>query len=142
MNFGRGIFFAFVFFATFIGSLVYVCVRQDISLVSKNYYQDELRHQSKIDQIQNARQLEAQPVITFTEGAITIDYQDWQSIHQGKLTVLRPSDPDLDESFDIVGGREPRQTFPLKKWRSGLYRVSLQWTTDSKEYYVEKVLIL
>ena len=49
---------AFVFFGLFIGSLVVICVREDVNLVSKDYYQEELNHQDKIIRQQNAEQLE------------------------------------------------------------------------------------
>jgi hypothetical protein len=40
MNWGKWIIVSFVLFAGFIGTLVTVCVRQDISLVSKDYYKE------------------------------------------------------------------------------------------------------
>jgi hypothetical protein len=45
---------AFVFFALFIGTLVFISMRQDIGLVSKNYYQDELKHSEKMARQVNA----------------------------------------------------------------------------------------
>ena len=47
MNFGKWIVVAFVFFSLFIGTLVTVCVRQDISLVSTDYYKEELIYQDQ-----------------------------------------------------------------------------------------------
>ena len=47
MNWGKSIVLAFVLFAVFIGVLVAVCVREDISLVSRNYYNEELDYQTK-----------------------------------------------------------------------------------------------
>ena len=53
MNWGKWIIVSFVLFAAFIGILVVICVRQDISLVSKNYYQEELAYQQQIDRMNN-----------------------------------------------------------------------------------------
>ena len=53
MNFGSWITVAFVLFAGLIISLVVVCVRQDVSLVSADYYQQEIKYQSRIDDISN-----------------------------------------------------------------------------------------
>lgn len=42
--------FSFIAFALFIGTLVVVCVRQDIPLVSVNYYEEDLRYDHKLAQ--------------------------------------------------------------------------------------------
>ena len=57
MNWGKSIVLAFILFAVFIGVLVFVCVREDVSLVSKNYYKDDLEYQSQIDRVRNTDEL-------------------------------------------------------------------------------------
>ena len=57
MNWGKSIILAFVLFAGFIATLVVVCVREDISLVSKDYYKEELLYQDQIQRLNNASQL-------------------------------------------------------------------------------------
>ena len=64
MDFGKWIVVAFVLFAVFIGTLVTVCVRQDISLVSKEYYKEELAYQDQIVRIANTEKLGLKPKIT------------------------------------------------------------------------------
>ena len=78
MNFGKWIVVAFVLFTVFIATLVTVCVRQDISLVRPDYYQEELVHQRKMTLIQNARTLETLPVISVTENVLKVSFPDFQ----------------------------------------------------------------
>ena len=48
MHYGKSIVVAFILFAMFIGTLVTVCIREDVNLVSPDYYEEELAHGQKI----------------------------------------------------------------------------------------------
>jgi Uncharacterized protein conserved in bacteria len=141
MNFGKGILIAFVLFASLMATLVYVCVKQDVNLVTKNYYQEELKHQGKMDRIQNANELVHQPTISFQAGSLQVVYPEFSKIEEGQLKLVRPSDPSLDANFNLTSTEET-QNFKLEVWQKGLYRVSMRWKMDGKEFYVEKVMVL
>ena len=51
MNWGKSIVLSFVLFAAFIVTLVTVCLRQDISLVSKEYYKEELQYENQLTRL-------------------------------------------------------------------------------------------
>jgi hypothetical protein len=131
---------SFALFALFIGTLVFVCVRQDVSLVSVNYYQDELTHQSKMDKQQNMLSLEDQPIIQLENQQIKISYNQLNKLTKGELLLTRPSDSKLDQRFKLNQNTE--QIFQLTASEKGLYRVTLQWTMDGKDYYFEKLMVL
>ena len=142
MSFGKGIFIAFVLFATFMATLVTVCVHQNISLVSNDYYQQELLHQNKINSQINAQDLAHKPTLSFVNGELIVDFDQVQQMEEGQLKLLRPSDPSLDTSFALASSSVARQSFKLVKWKSGLYRVSLSWKVKDKEYFIEQVMVL
>lgn len=133
---------AFIFFALFIGTLVVIILRQDIGLVSKNYYQDELKHGEKMIRQTNASLLTKQPILTFENNSVKVVYPLFATIETGELRVQRPSDERLDQQFEITAGGMDSQSFELKVWEKGLYRVSLTWKMEGKEYYVEKLMVL
>jgi hypothetical protein len=133
---------AFVVFALFMGSLVFISLREDVNLVSENYYAEELKHQDKIDQQNNANQLAEQPQLSFVDNAIKVSFPYFSSIEKGKLHVLRPSNNRLDQTFELSALEGDSQLFELKVWEKGLYRVSLTWTMEGKEYYFEKLMVL
>jgi len=133
---------AFVFFGLFIGTLVVICVREDVNLVSKDYYQQELKHQEKIIRQQNANQLEEKPQLSFENNSVKLLFPFSSSIEKGELHVMRPSDDRLDQRFELNAMEGDSQLFPLKVWEKGLYRVSLIWTMEGKDYYFEKVMVL
>lgn len=143
MNFGKWIVISFILFAGFIASLVVICVRQDINLVSADYYQEELVHQHKMELIQNAQTLDSLPAFSIVPGAVLlVSFSDFDKIEEGELKLLRPSDNRLDKKFRIKSSTEKTQRYPLDVWSNGLYRASMQWKMDGKEFYYEKVIVL
>jgi hypothetical protein len=142
MNFGKWIVVAFVLFAAFIATLVTVCIRQDIPLVTKQYYQEELAYQDQIERKLNANALANKPSITVSNDELRIDYDLLPGVMNGELRLFRPSDPDLDQNFLVKATSETVQTFVIAHPRPGLYRARFTWLQDGKEYYVEKILVL
>src|SRR5688500_4773943 len=94
MNFGNWIVVAFIMFACFIATLVTVCVRQDINLVSKEYYKEELAYQDQIVRIQNTRELKKQPVIEkINESTLQLRFDLESQVQKGELVLFCPSNP-------------------------------------------------
>ncbi len=136
----KWVIFSFIGFALFIGTLVTICVRQDVSLVSANYYQDELVHQAKMVKQQNMLDLKSEPNLTLSQQHIKISYPALNALEQGEIRLTRPSDSRLDQKFTL--SKETEQDFALQVSEKGLYRVTMQWTMNGKEYYFEKLMVL
>ena len=142
MNWGQSIILAFILFAVFIGVLVTVCVRQDISLVSTDYYNEELDYQTKMDGSRNADQLSLKPEIYLTEGQslhITFDFREFE---KGKLVLYSPADISEDKSFKIEPTSLPFQSFSLGALKKGNYKVKMTWTEKGKDFYFEKSIYI
>jgi len=142
MNWGRWITVSFVLFALFVASLVYVCVREDINLVSDSYYADEIAYQDQIDRLKNAKELVVLPSISVEQGFLKVEYEDLPSVTSGTLQLFRPSDEKLDQRFSISRTYEKKVQFRLATLPKGLYKARLTWEMNNKEYYFEKIIIL
>jgi hypothetical protein len=142
MNFGKWIVVAFVLFAIFIGTLVTVCVRQDISLVSKNYYNDELKYQDQIGRINNTNRLSEKPRITKVGNNIQVQFGNQFEIQHGELTIFCPSDPEMDKEFILSATSGSRQSFDIRSMKGGMYKARLFWKVDGKEYFLEKIIYI
>ena len=141
MNWGKSIVLAFILFAVFIGALVTVCLRQDIPLVSANYYEQELRYQEQLDRMNNANQLPERPRIQVVGSALEIEYSRLAEMVNGELELFRPSDARLDKHFPI----EPKgtlQRIDLGTMPGGMYKARLKWAADGKEYFLESTIYL
>lgn len=142
MNFGKWIVVAFVLFAGFIGTLVTICVREDVPLVSRDYYKEELAYQDQIERIDNTNALASAPEISFEDNSVTIKYTGLSKMENGKLRLIRPSDDNLDQQFEISGAEDSVEKFVLRNPVPGMYRAKLTWEEEGKQYFVEKVIIL
>jgi hypothetical protein len=141
MNFGKWVVVAFIAFASYIIFLVVVCMKQDINLVSKHYYSDELKYQEKLNRINNAARLQYLPSIEIQNGIVQISFASDQAIQKGLLKIERPSDENLDRNYSLMQG-QAIQKFDLHGWKPGLYRTSVTWTMDGREFYFEKQIVL
>lgn len=142
MNWGKAIILSFILFAAFVAVMVTVCVRQNISLVTRDYYKEELACQEQLDRKQNAIDLETKPEILVRENHLEIHYADLASISSGTITLFRPSDVALDREFQLDPLSGPVQRFALEHPTKGLYRARMHWIMNGREYYIEKTIVL
>lgn len=142
MNWGKGIMISFILFAMFIGVLVTVCVREDVNLVSKNYYSDELVYQQQIERINNTSQLQEKPDIKVVKGIIEVKFNQFSTMEKGEIKLFRPSDVRLDKQFTLQASDKGAQQFDVSTLPGGMYRLKMLWSMNGKEYYVEDVITL
>src|SRR5690348_3477734 len=72
MTWGNKLVLVFVAFAALMSTLVYKCMNQKFELVSKDYYNDELRYQDKIDGMNNANKLSTVALVQSTNDDVQI----------------------------------------------------------------------
>jgi hypothetical protein len=142
MNFGKWIVVAFVLFALFIATLVSICIKQDVNLVSKNYYKDELAYQDQITRLHNTAALKIKPEIRVQQDLVKINFPDLKQVEKGELKLFRPSDPSQDKSFEVTTSQAASESFHIEGLKKGMYRAQLQWTMGGKEYYIEEVIYI
>ncbi|MBL7856782.1 MAG: FixH family protein [Cyclobacteriaceae bacterium] len=143
MNWGKWIVVSFVLFAAFIGTLVTVCVRQDVNLVTKDYYKDELVYQDQIERQQNARVLDSKPSFTIIDQTyLVVSFDLFGEVEKGEVKLFRPSNEKLDQNFAIQTSGDVTQRFKLGAVDNGMYRVKMFWTMNGKEYYTEEVIYI
>ena len=142
MNWGKWIALSFVLFALFIGTLVVVCVREDISLVSKDYYQEELAFQQQIDREKNVRGLAGKPELQILDQTVIIHFNQILAIDSGTLILFRPSNKRFDKNFTLDATMGDLQYFNVSTLPHGMYKAKLRWSMQGKEYYIEKIVNL
>ncbi len=143
MNWGKSIILAFALFGAFIATLVTVCMRQDVNLVTREYYKEELVYQTQIDRLAHTAMLAEKPSIHVEQGnAISIRYADFNKVQDGVLQLFRPSDPALDKEFRLRRSAESFQYFSTAGLETGMYRARIHWTMEGEEYYLEQVINL
>ena len=139
MNFGKSIVVAFILFALFIGTLVTVCIREEVSLVTPDYYKEELAHGEKMTALANARSLESKPEIFMSAEGVRVKYENFSKVESGSLKILRPGDQQLDHLFEVQPTGEKEMAFEVDDYAPGLYRIQMKWKMAGKEYMIEQV---
>jgi hypothetical protein len=143
MNWGKSIVVSFILFAGFIATLVTVCVREDISLVSKDYYNEELVYQNQIVRMQNTNALDKRPAIkVLNPTTIQVDFNQFNEVEKGELKLFRPSDSTMDRKFELRSSDTSVQLFPIDVLHKGMYRARMQWTMNGKEFFIEQVIYI
>ena len=143
-NWGTGIFISYsVFMLLTIITAVYF-MNQDVSLVTDDYYQQELKYQDQIDKIERTNALSEKPTIDFDGLGVNISFPKLliEKNVVGKIHFYRPSDPGLDFALPISLNSEGIQLISTKQLAAGYWRLKLNWMMNGKEYYNEKAIII
>ena len=143
MNWGYKIFFSFVIFIGIIITMVVISMNQDISLVSEEYYKEEIAYQDQIDRMKRTSLLEEQPSVAYDRDTrlVTINVNS-EKIEAGQVLFFRPSDAQKDKQIKFPATGSGKMVIPVEGWDSGLWKIKILWSEGGHEYYAEEVIIL
>ncbi|MFN8438591.1 MAG: FixH family protein [Cytophagales bacterium] len=135
----KGIVASFVVFALFIVTLVVICVKQDISLESKDYYKDELAYQQKIDSRNNTETLHQKPTINIsgTDQVLSVNFVNPTGLN-GKANFYKPDQAKNDFEVNF----EKNISLDMSKKAPGLWKVKLNWKQNGKDFYYEESIFV
>jgi hypothetical protein len=141
MNIGSWIVVTFVLFAAFIGTLVTICVKQDVNLVSKDYYKEELAYQSQVTRISNTISTGQKPAIRIIEGNVMdVSFDSATNVTRGTLKLFCPSDPAMDRDFDLLPLANNGRKVDISSLKKGMYRAKIYWENEEQQFYYEEVI--
>lgn len=143
MNWAYRIVLTFILFAALIGTLVTISMRQEVNLVSDDYYKQEIAYQDQIDRIRRTEELTDPPRILLNpvKGEITIDLMTRKPA-TGQAWFFRPSDSRLDQRMDFSSDSSGAVKVNVAAWEKGRWVAKVQWIADGREYYMEKSITL
>ena len=145
MNWGYKILFLYTGFVLFVLVLVILAYRQDVALVTDDYYQKELKYQEEIDRLRNARSLKEPLSIEYkpTEKRV---YFIFPAAQTGKITgeiqFMRPSDPRKDVNFEVRLREDLVQVISTGGMQKGYWKLKIYWEQSGVKYLEEKDIIL
>lgn len=142
INWGTKIMLAFICFAGLIATMITICIKQDISLVAKDYYTQEIAYQDQIDRIKNAQALgDRQPDIAYENGELAITVPHGKVI-TGEVHFFRPSNAALDKKYVLKVNARGHQAFDMSGFQKGLWKIKINWQEGGVEYYKEKTVVI
>ena len=132
-----------VSFMGYIAHFVYQAMNQDVDLVSKDYYAQEIKYQDQIERVRRTQAL-GDVMLNYKAGdeAILLQmpstYQDMNL--SGTITLFRPSDDKLDKQLPLQLGRDQSQLLEVADLESGLWKVRVSFSANNEDYYTEKTI--
>ena len=134
---------AMVCFMAYIAMFVYRAMNQDVDLVSKDYYEQEIKYQDQIEKVKRTQALgdvmlnynaEAQAILlqmpaTYKDKSLT-----------GTITLFRPSDDGMDQQLPLQLGRDQSQLLETNNLENGIWKVRVDFSDGEETYYTEKTI--
>jgi hypothetical protein len=141
MTWGNKLILVFLAFGTFMGTLVYKCMQSPVSLVSKEYYKDELNYQQVIDGNNSAAGLSAPVRLTQDESVVQLELpaEMKERSPEGRVWFYCVSNGSNDKKFQL---HSASQQFALHEFNKGRYLVKVEWKAQGDNYYAEKEIII
>ena len=141
LSWGYKIMLGYLTFVAGIVFLVFKASSQKFDLVTKDYYEQELKYQNIIDQSENVAKLSSPVMVAQTEKEMTISFP---AEMKGKKKMVEfylycPADAkkDFRKKFEI----DENEFFqPLPAAIKGKYELKLSWEIGGVKYYFEKKL--
>ncbi len=145
MNWGTKIALIYAGFVAFSITMVVVCVKQnDIHLVSKEYYKEEIAYQDQIDKLQNAEQLRGQLGFQYIgeKQVVEFFFPQFLADATGEILFFRPSDARKDVKIPVRMDESGKQVVPVAQLDKGLWKVKIKWSANNKDFFSEQVLVI
>jgi len=143
-NWGTGI---AAFYAFFVLALVFQVIKStqyDNSLVSDQYYADDLAYQEHYDKLVNSQQLDQDLAIVLNGARSSVELkfpQDMEKIY-GEIHFFCPSDSKQDFRLPLQLNAAGRQIVSTQGLKEGLWKVKVDWKGDGKAFYKEEVIVI
>ncbi|GGD24285.1 FixH family protein [Hyunsoonleella pacifica] len=138
LNWGTGIVLAFIGFIAFIMYFIIsmsIGDRFDNTLVSEDYYSEELKYQKDIDKLKNAKDLKIKISYKRTNEGLRISFPEGINYKKitGKLFLYRPSNKQLDFETAISLSNS-YLLIPDERLVDGRWNIKVDWQYNGKSY--------
>jgi len=139
-----GIFVTFGLFFIGMASVVVIATTHRESLVSNNYYEQELKFQTVIDAAARANASGATIAFETASRRLTISMPAKQLEQKlsGKVQLYRPSASGLDREFPLAPQSDGTQTLNLAQFAPGLWVVRVAWNAAGADYRLEQKITI
>lgn len=131
----------YLIFVTGIVFLVYKASSQKFDLVTKDYYEQELKYQNIIDQSANTAKLSAPLLVTRGDGELQIAFPPEMKNKLKMIDFYLYYPADVKKDFrKSIETKDNELKQPLPAAMKGMYELKLSWEVEGTKYYFEKKL--
>lgn len=144
LSWGAKIASLYIGFVILIITMVTISMNQKIDLVSKDYYEQELAYQNKIDETNNANALSETVKYELQDAHIAFQFpkEFIEKKVSGNVFFFRPSDASKDYNQTIALNENAECFVKYSALSKGMYKVKISWSADNKNYYNEQIIVI
>ncbi len=144
LNWGFNIAAFYIFFVLVLLIVVFIFMRQDVGLVTNDYYAKEIVYQEEIDKSNRTKGLTEQIDITVEPAQIKFSFPKMFSSGDigGTIHFYRPSNKEKDFVSNIVTDSSRIQIIETSKLEKGLWKVKIDWSVKNVSYFNEKIVMV
>lgn len=134
----------FVFAITVAVVFTAFAVRQEFDLVRPDYYEEELRHQQRIDSVKRTAALGGAVELRHDRATqrLRLAIPAAHAGAQGEVHLYRPSDAGLDVRLPLETDAAGVQWIEADTVKSGLWKVRVQWAAGGEEFFLEQSVVI
>lgn len=144
MNWGKGIALSLIAFAGMMATFMVIASQHVESLVTDEYYAEELKYQERIDAQARARSLSAPVAILVKGDEVELRFPaelKGKSV-TGTLNLLRPNDARGDRRVAVRMDADGLFRSPALQLLPGRYDASIDWQADGVSYHSSDKLVV
>jgi hypothetical protein len=144
MSWGWKITILYGSFVAMMVTLVIMSARQDIPMVTEDYYEKDLQYETHMVRVANSRNLEQDVTIVYNQKTqqVTVTFPNEITDFSGEILCFRPSQEGLDFTLPIENLKEKTLTFRTSEMIPGRWKVKIDWEGDSEIYYKEIAIFI
>jgi hypothetical protein len=141
-----GIMAVFILFILGTVALIVLASSSASDLVSADYYEQEIEYQGQIDRLNRTAQLDGKVSVAYDAATrrikISLPVKPAGAKATGRIQLYRPSTTGLDRELKLELDATGAQSVDASSLLPGLWRVRVQWTSEDKEYFVDKGIVV
>lgn len=144
MNWGIKITIVYVAFVALIVSMVFISSNHKSELVTKDYYAQELKHQEKIDAVENEKKLQTSIDYKLENDSLIFFFplENMSTDFSGELFFFRPSDSSKDLKINLSFDKNGKQKISKTMLSKGVYKMCISWNNNNTKFYKEQVITI
>lgn len=131
----------FVLFITFILQFVFRSMQNDVQLVSKNYYQQEIEYQTHIDKVERSTSIQENSTIIINNEQLIVNIAPEITQAKGIIHIYNGSDATLDIEIPFEFNKNSSLIFPTKNLQQGVWTIKVDFESEGKNFYIEEKIV-
>jgi hypothetical protein len=139
-----GIIGAFGLFFCGLATVIVIAATHHETMVSENYYEQELTFQDQINATARATECGAAISTDAASGDVIIRLPAAQLAQKfsGTIALYRPSEPKLDREYQLEPKADGTQMLNVSQIASGLWLVRVKWNVGGQDYFLEQKITI